>query len=159
MVVPTVVALRPFGNRSRADRDQYCPVIVDGTRCISLLFLELSIVFAVFDLSSSVALSHFPLAPTRRRLAHAQRSLRLLPTDQLSAQTRVRLRIKPFYGTSPNAAKTQVSIDIFMHVLVAIIRQELKEVLSLHEILQILSVSLFEKTPTKWGTFARKTRF
>ena len=41
---------------------------------------------------------------------------------------------------------TQVSIDIIMHVLVAIIRQELKEDLSLHEILQILSVSLFEKT-------------
>src|SRR4051812_45590921 len=71
-------------------RDQCCPVIVDSTRCISFLFLELSVIFAVFDLSSRVALSHFPLAATRQGLAHAQRSLRLLPTDRLPTQTRVR---------------------------------------------------------------------
>ena len=57
------------------------------------------------------------------------------------------LRIKSFYGTSPNAVKTQVWIAICIYVLVAIIRKELKVELSLHEILQILSVSLFEKTP------------
>jgi hypothetical protein len=57
------------------------------------------------------------------------------------------LRIKSFYGTSPNAVKTQVWIAICTHVLVAIIRKELKLNHSLHEILQILSVSLFEKTP------------
>jgi Domain of unknown function (DUF4372)/Transposase DDE domain len=58
-----------------------------------------------------------------------------------------RLRIKSFYGTSPNAVKTQVWIAICVYVLVAIIRKELKVEHSLHEILQILSVSLFEKTP------------
>jgi Domain of unknown function (DUF4372)/Transposase DDE domain len=57
------------------------------------------------------------------------------------------LRIKSFYGTSPNAVKTQVWIAICIYVLVAIIRKELKVKHSLHEILQILSVSLFEKTP------------
>ena len=57
------------------------------------------------------------------------------------------LRIKSFYGTSPNAVKTQVWIAICIYVLVAIIRKELKVEHSLHEILQILSVSLFEKTP------------
>jgi hypothetical protein len=57
------------------------------------------------------------------------------------------LRIKSFYGTSPNAVKTQVWIAICIYVLVAIIRKELKVNHSLHEILQILSVSLFEKTP------------
>jgi Transposase DDE domain/Domain of unknown function (DUF4372) len=57
------------------------------------------------------------------------------------------LRIKSFYGTSPNAVKTQVWIAISIYVLVAIIRKELKVKHSLHEILQILSVSLFEKTP------------
>jgi hypothetical protein len=57
------------------------------------------------------------------------------------------LRIKSFYGTSPNAVKTQVWIAICIYVLVAIIRKELKVDHSLHEILQILSVSLFEKTP------------
>jgi len=57
------------------------------------------------------------------------------------------LRIKSFYGTSPNAVKTQVWIAICIYVLVAIVRKELKVKHSLHEILQILSVSLFEKTP------------
>ena len=57
------------------------------------------------------------------------------------------LRIKSFYGTSPNAVKTQVWIAISIYVLVAIIRKELNVKHSLHEILQILSVSLFEKTP------------
>jgi hypothetical protein len=57
------------------------------------------------------------------------------------------LRIRSFYGTSPNAVKTQVWIAICTYVLVAIIRKELELDHSLHEILQILSVSLFEKTP------------
>jgi hypothetical protein len=57
------------------------------------------------------------------------------------------LRIKSFYGTSPNAVKTQVWIAICVYVLVAILRKELEVDQSLHEILQILSVTLFEKTP------------
>jgi hypothetical protein len=57
------------------------------------------------------------------------------------------LRIKSFYGTSPNAVKTQVWIAICVYVLVAIVRKELKVERPLGEILQILSVSLFEKTP------------
>jgi hypothetical protein len=57
------------------------------------------------------------------------------------------LRIKSFYGTSPNAVKTQVWIAICTYVLVAIVRKELKVDRPLGEILQILSVSLFEKTP------------
>ena len=57
------------------------------------------------------------------------------------------LRIKAFYGTTPNAVKTQVWIAISVRVLVAIVRKELDLTLSLHEILQILSISLFEKTP------------
>ena len=57
------------------------------------------------------------------------------------------LRIKSFYGTSKNAVKTQIWIAISIYVLVAIIKKELKSDLSLYTILQILSVSLFEKTP------------
>ena len=57
------------------------------------------------------------------------------------------LRIKAFYGTSPNAVKTQVWIAIGVYVLVAILRKELGIDRSLYEILQILSVCLFEKTP------------
>jgi hypothetical protein len=57
------------------------------------------------------------------------------------------LRIKAFYGTSANAVKTQVWIAICVYVLVAIVNKELKLSRSLYEILQILSVSLFEKAP------------
>jgi len=57
------------------------------------------------------------------------------------------LRIKAFYGTSRNAVKTQVWIAISVYVLVAIVKKELKLERSLYEILQILSVTLFEKTP------------
>jgi len=57
------------------------------------------------------------------------------------------LRIKAFYGTSENAVKTQIWIAIAVYVLVAIIKKELKSDRSLYTILQILSVSLFEKVP------------
>jgi IS4 transposase len=57
------------------------------------------------------------------------------------------LRIKAFYGTSENAVKTQVWIAISMYVLVAIVKKRLDLAPSLHTILQVLSISLFEKTP------------
>ena len=57
------------------------------------------------------------------------------------------LRIKRFFGTSENAVKTQVWIAVSVYVLVAIIRKRLNLELSLHEMLQILSVTPFEKTP------------
>ena len=57
------------------------------------------------------------------------------------------LRIKSFYGTSDNAVKIQVWIAISVYVLVAIIKKELGVDRSLSEILQILSLTLFEKTP------------
>lgn len=57
------------------------------------------------------------------------------------------LRIKAFYGTSENAVKTQIWIAISMYVLVAIVKKRLNLNLSMYTILQILSVSLFEKTP------------
>lgn len=56
------------------------------------------------------------------------------------------LRIKAFYGTSENTVKTQVWIAIAVYVLVAIIKKRLKLEQSLYTILQILSVTLFEKT-------------
>ena len=57
------------------------------------------------------------------------------------------LRIKAFYGTTENAVKTQIWIAISVYVLVAIVKKRLKLDRSLYSILQILSVSLFEKTP------------
>jgi hypothetical protein len=55
------------------------------------------------------------------------------------------LRIKAFYGTSENAVKTQIWIAISVYVLVAIIKKRLKLNLSLYKILQIFSITLFEK--------------
>ena len=57
------------------------------------------------------------------------------------------MRIKSFYGTTPNAVKTQVWIAVSVYVLVAIVRKELKLERTMGEILQILSISLFEKIP------------
>jgi len=57
------------------------------------------------------------------------------------------LRIKAFYGVSENAVKTQIWIAVSVYVLVAIVRKRLGLEASLYQILQILSVTLFEKTP------------
>jgi IS4 transposase len=57
------------------------------------------------------------------------------------------LRIKKFYGNSENAVKTQIWIAISIYVLVAIVKKRLNLENSLYTILQILSVTLFEKTP------------
>ncbi|MFM8633624.1 MAG: IS4 family transposase [Planctomycetia bacterium] len=57
------------------------------------------------------------------------------------------LRIKAFFGTSENAVKTQIWIAISVYVLVAIVKKELRVERSLYEILQVLSLTLFEKTP------------
>ena len=57
------------------------------------------------------------------------------------------LRIKRFYGTTENAVKTQIWIAISVYVLVAIVKKRLNTEASLYKILQILSLTLFEKTP------------
>ena len=57
------------------------------------------------------------------------------------------LRIKAFFGTSENAVKTQIWIALSVYVLVAIVRKRLALDVSLYKLLQVLSVTLFEKTP------------
>ena len=57
------------------------------------------------------------------------------------------LRIKCFFGTSENAVKTQIWIDVSVYVLIAILKKRLKIDLSLYTILQILSVTIFERMP------------
>lgn len=59
------------------------------------------------------------------------------------------LRIKAFYGTTPNAVKTQVWIAISVYVLVAILKKEHNLKASMYEILQVLGVMLFDKTPVE----------
>jgi len=75
------------------------------------------------------------------------------------------LRIKTFFGTTENAVKTQIWIAISVYVLVAIIKKELEIDLILGEILQILSIALFEKVLITQGLhiilrkICRKTKF
>ena len=57
------------------------------------------------------------------------------------------LRIKTFFGTSANAVNTQIWIAVSVYVLVAILKKRLQLEPSLHQILQVLSVTLFEKVP------------
>jgi IS4 transposase len=57
------------------------------------------------------------------------------------------LRIKAFYGTSQNAVRTQIAIAISVYLLVAILKKRLHLELSLYTMLQILSLTLFEKMP------------
>src|SRR5271166_3883416 len=68
------------------------------------------------------------------------------------------LRIKSFYGTSKNAVKIQVWIAISVYVLVAIVKKELGIQRSMTEILQILSLMLFEKTPIFQALSKEKTQ-
>jgi len=63
------------------------------------------------------------------------------------------LRIKAFYGTSENAVKTQIWIALSVYVLVAIVKKRLALDVSLYKLLQILSVTLFEKMPISTALF------
>jgi hypothetical protein len=57
------------------------------------------------------------------------------------------LKIKSFYGTTPNAVKTQICIAISVYIFLAIIKKKLKIEHSLYTFLQLISISIFEKTP------------
>jgi transposase len=119
-------------------------------------------------LVSAASRKHYP-DPLRRIHYHdaeQDRSLRFLTNNfDLSALTvcllyksrwqvelffrwvKQHLRIKAFYGYSENAVKTQIWIAVSVYVLVAIVKKRLALEASLHEILQVLSVTLFEQTP------------
>jgi hypothetical protein len=68
------------------------------------------------------------------------------------------LRIKRFYGTSENALKTQIWIAVSVYVLIAIIKKKLNLDASLHTLLQILSVTLFEKMPLQQALLTMEER-
>jgi IS4 transposase len=64
------------------------------------------------------------------------------------------LRIKRFYGASENAVKTQIWIVVSVYVLVAIVRNRLGLAASLYTLLQVISVTVFEKMPLRSALFA-----
>lgn len=119
-------------------------------------------------LARAAARAHYPQPLRRLRLRDPERDASIvlitnqfqLPATALGTLYRHRwqielffkwikqhLRIKAFYGTSPNAVKTQVWIAITVYALVALLRRQWRTRASLHEVLQVLSVTLFEKTP------------
>ena len=69
------------------------------------------------------------------------------------------LRIKAFYGTSENAVKTRIWSALSVYVLVAIVKKRLALDVSLYQLLQILSVTLFEKTPISIAVFDAAPQF
>jgi Domain of unknown function (DUF4372)/Transposase DDE domain len=69
------------------------------------------------------------------------------------------LRIKAFYGTSENAVKTQIWIALSIYVLVAIVKKRLSLDISLYKLLQILSITLFEKMPISTAVFDVGSQF
>jgi hypothetical protein len=68
------------------------------------------------------------------------------------------LRIKQFYGTSENAVKTQIWIAVSAYVLVAIVKKRLNISASLYEMLQILSLTMFEENLDKYAAFDGRHR-
>jgi len=72
---------------------------------------------------------------------------------------KMHLRIKAFYGTSENAVKTQIWIALSVYVLVAIVKKRLALDVSLYKLLQILSVTLFEKMPISTAIFDVGSQF
>jgi hypothetical protein len=78
---------------------------------------------------------------------------------QLFKWIKQHLRIKAFYGTSENAVKTQIWIALSVYVLVAIVKKRLSLEVSLYKLLQILSITLFEKTPISIAVFDAGSQF
>lgn len=72
---------------------------------------------------------------------------------------KLHLRIKAFYGTSENAVKTQIWIALSIYVLVAIVKKRLALDISLYKLLQIVSVTLFEKMPISTAVFDVGSQF
>ena len=116
-------------------------------------------------LAREVARNDYPAPLRRLRVRDADSSIVLitnhfgLPAASISTLHRHRwqieiffkwikqhLRIKAFFGTSANAVKTQIWIAVAVYVLIAIVRKRLRSSVSMHELLQILSVTLFEQT-------------
>ena len=76
-----------------------------------------------------------------------------------SSGSKQHLRIKQFYGISENAVKTQIWIAVSVYVLVAIVRKRLRLEVSLYTLLQVLSVTVFEKMPLQSAILATPDRF
>ena len=91
--------------------------------------------------ASSLSTNHFALPATTVSALYRHR----WQIEIFFKWIKQHLRIKAFFGTSPNAVKTQVWIAVAVYVLIAIVRKRLRSNTSLYELLQILSITLFEQ--------------
>lgn len=87
--------------------------------------------------------NHFDLPPLSIAALYRQR----WQVELFFKWIKQHLRIKRFYGTSENAVKTQLWVAVSVYVLIAIIKKRLDLHVSMHTLLQILSVAIFEKIP------------
>ena len=93
------------------------------------------------DLPSFGKSSGFRIQDYHRALSQPLAGRTLLQMDQTASS------IKAFFGTLENAVKSQIWIAVSVYVLVAIVKKRLKLSASLYEILQILSLTMFERAP------------
>jgi hypothetical protein len=84
--------------------------------------------------------------PFKKRFGSSGGWRRRLDRATMPGASMLILRIKVFFGTSENAVKTQIGIAVSVYVLVAIVRKRLRIDAGLYQILQILSLTQFEKT-------------
>ena len=144
-------------NNFRFQRLYSQPVTSPAVRCDQIVIPRNF--YARRNYSSKLRRIRFVDPDTQKRLTFLTNNF-TLPAETVAALYRCRwqvelffkwikqhLRIKAFYGTTENAVKTQVWIAITVYVLVAIVKKMLKLDQSLYNILQILSVAVFEKTP------------
>jgi hypothetical protein len=93
----------------------------------------------------------YPGALRRIRYIDPERCLRLVKSrwqiELFFRRIKQHLRIRAFFGTSANAVKTQIWIAMSVYVLAAIVRKRLGLEVSLYSFLQVLGVTMFEKTP------------
>ena len=144
-------------NNFRFQRLYSQPVTSPAVRCDQIVIPRNF--YARRNYSSKLRRIRFVDPDTQKRLTFLTNNF-TLPAETVAALYRCRwqvelffkwikqhLRIKAFYGTTENAVKTQVWIAITVYVLVAIVKKMVKLDHSLYNILQILSVAVFEKTP------------
>ena len=115
----------------------------DSSRAYPVPARQIHYFDAEHDLRLSLLTNHFALpALTITQLYKARWNVELF-----FKWIKQHLRVKKFYGTSANAVKTQLWVALIVYLLVAILKKRLGLQASLYKILQILSVTLFEKMP------------
>ena len=93
--------------------------------------------------SSIVLTNNFDLAPLDIARLYKHR----WQIELFFKRIKQHLKIKSFWGYDPNAGKTQVWIAVAVYVIIAIVKKKLTLSLTMYEILQILSINIFDKTP------------